>query len=295
MANRHYAKIGDVWKHLALAQLLQTQAPAVYWESHAGAADYALTHSLARDYGAYYFFDNAQRSERLLRTPYYEILRSLASGAGELRTYPGSPLIAMRVLKDAAARFLFCDIDQDSLSTIQRRADELRLAARVETEQANGVTALSRETSVLSQADAPRIFAHLDPYLPFAKDDDGLNTADVFCELTAKGAHVMVWYGFSSEDEAAVLMKEIRVVASDHRICPADHRLWRGEIALVAMHDPDFDINPGVMGCGVLCSNFTEDALMSCAKLGTELGRIYSDAKFPDGSTGALEFRQPSF
>jgi len=126
VANRHYAKIGDVWKHLALAQLLQTQAPAAYWESHAGAADYALTHSLARDYGAYYFFDNAQRSEGLLRTPYYEILRSLASGAGELRTYPGSPLIAMKVLKDAATRFLFCDIDRDSLSTTQRRTGETR-------------------------------------------------------------------------------------------------------------------------------------------------------------------------
>jgi hypothetical protein len=201
----------------------------------------------------------------------------------------------MRVLKDAASRFLFCDIDQDSLSTIHRRADELSLAARVETEQANGVTTLGREITELSPADAPLIFAHLDPYLPFANDDEGRNAADLFCKLTARGAHVMVWYGFSSDDEAAVLMKEIRAVAAAHRVCPSDHRLWRGEIALVAMHNPDFDINPGVMGCGVLCSNFAEDALMSCAKLGTELGRIYSDAKFPDGSTGALEFRQPPF
>ena len=278
-----------------MAQLLQTQAPAAYWESHAGAADYELTHSLARNYGAYYFFHNVHRSERLLRTPYYEILRSLASGVDEPRTYPGSPLIAMRMLKDSASRFLFCDVDQDSLSTIHRRADELKLAARVETDQGNGVTTLGREISVRSLADAPRIFAHLDPYLPFANDDDGRDTVDLFCELTAKGALVMMWYGFSSDDEAAVLMKEIRAVSTAHRMRPADHRFWRGEIALAAMHDPDFDINPGVMGCGVLCSNFAEDALMSCAKLGTELGRIYSDAKFPDGSTGALEFQQPPF
>ena len=88
---------------------------------------------------------------------------------------------------------------------------------------------------------------------------------------------------------------EIRAIATARRICPADHRLWRGEIALGAMHDPDFDINPSVIGCGVLCSNFAEDALMSCAKLGTMLGRIYSDARFPDGSTGALGFWQPPF
>jgi len=53
---------------------------------------------------------------------------------------------------------------------------------------------------------------------------------------------------------------------------PADHRLWRGGIVLAAMHNPDFDINPGVMGCGVLCSDFAEDILMPCAKLGTEPG-----------------------
>lgn len=67
----------------------------------------------------------------------------------------------MRVRKGAASRFLFCAIDQDSLSTIHRRADELRLAARVETEQANGVTTLGREISVLSLADAPGISAPL--------------------------------------------------------------------------------------------------------------------------------------
>jgi len=27
MANRHYGKIGDVWKHLVLAELLQSEAP----------------------------------------------------------------------------------------------------------------------------------------------------------------------------------------------------------------------------------------------------------------------------
>ena len=57
--------------------------------------------------------------------------------------------------------------------------------------------------SVRSRVDAPRIFAHLDPYLPFANDDDGRNTVDLFCELTEKGALVMMWYGFSSDEERA--------------------------------------------------------------------------------------------
>jgi 23S rRNA (adenine2030-N6)-methyltransferase len=295
MANRHYGKIGDVWKHLILAELLQSEAPAEYWESHAGAADYALTHSVARDYGAYYFFRNAQRSERLQRTPYFRILRSLACGTDELRNYPGSTLLAMLALKETASQCFFCDLDQSSLSTIRQRAAQLGIGARVETEHADGVKTLGRKISELPAADAARIFVHLDPYLPLATDDNGRSSADLFWELAAKGARAMLWYGFGSEDELAVLMKGLRAAVAAHGLRAADHRIWRGEIVLAAMHDPDFDINPGVMGCGVLCSNLSAKAVAACKELGVELARLYAHAKFPDGSTGALEFRQHTF
>ena len=195
-----------------MAQLLQTQAPAAYWESHAGAADYVLTHSLARNYGAYYFFYNAHRSERLLCTPYYEILRSLASGVDEPRTYPGSPLIAMRMLKDAASRFLFCDVDQDSLSTIHRRADELKLAAR------------RNRTRKRSDDAGPR-----DP-----------------CTVTSRCAA----YFRSPGPVSAVCQR------------PADHRLWRGEIALAAMHDPDFDSTQALWAAVFFAA--TSPRMLSC-------------------------------
>jgi hypothetical protein len=38
MANRHFGKIGAVWKHLALAEILAGENPRAYWESHAGCA-----------------------------------------------------------------------------------------------------------------------------------------------------------------------------------------------------------------------------------------------------------------
>ena len=295
MANRHYGKIGDVWKHLVLAELLHSEAPAEYWESHAGAADYALTHSVARNYGAYYFFRHARRSERLRRTPYYKLLYTLACGTHELPVYPGSPFIAMLLLKESAGRFLFCDVDRDSLSKIRQRADQLGLAARVETEHCDGVTMLGRKISGLPEADAARVFAHLDPYLPFAADEEGRSTADLFRELTAKGARAMLWYGFGSEDDHAHLMKGFGVAAGAQRMHATRGAIWRGEIVLAAMHNPDFDINPGVMGCGVLCGNRNDGAIAACAELGEELARTYADAKFPDGSSGALEFRQQRF
>jgi hypothetical protein len=38
MANVHYAKIGDGWKHLFLAEVLRIECPRRYWESHAGSS-----------------------------------------------------------------------------------------------------------------------------------------------------------------------------------------------------------------------------------------------------------------
>ena len=58
MANRHFGKIGDVWKHRPLAEILNIGTPRRYWESHAEAARYPLTHSHERDYGIYHFLDS---------------------------------------------------------------------------------------------------------------------------------------------------------------------------------------------------------------------------------------------
>ena len=45
MAKGHYARIGDVWKHLPLAEVLSIERPGRYWESHAGPSSYSLTRS----------------------------------------------------------------------------------------------------------------------------------------------------------------------------------------------------------------------------------------------------------
>ena len=43
--NTHFAELGDVWKHLPLAEILRINLPRQYWETHAGSASYALTES----------------------------------------------------------------------------------------------------------------------------------------------------------------------------------------------------------------------------------------------------------
>jgi len=34
--NNHFAELGDVWKHLPLAEILRINPPRQYWETHAG-------------------------------------------------------------------------------------------------------------------------------------------------------------------------------------------------------------------------------------------------------------------
>jgi len=59
MANRHFAELGDVWKHLPLAEVLRLNPPQSYWETHAGSLCYPLTASPTRVHGALRFLKRA--------------------------------------------------------------------------------------------------------------------------------------------------------------------------------------------------------------------------------------------
>jgi 23S rRNA (adenine2030-N6)-methyltransferase len=97
MANIHYARIGDVWKHLPLAEVLAVERPGSYWESHAGSSSYPLTRSPQRDYGVFLFLERADRSKALKGSAYRRLLYLRESG-GIPPAYPGSPMIAMEML-----------------------------------------------------------------------------------------------------------------------------------------------------------------------------------------------------
>jgi len=99
MANVHYASIGDVWKHLPLAEILQIECPRRYWETHSGSSSYPLTRSPERDYGAFAFLERGGHSPELEGSSYRRLLARHVGG--EVPTYPGSPLIAMELLGSA--------------------------------------------------------------------------------------------------------------------------------------------------------------------------------------------------
>jgi 23S rRNA (adenine2030-N6)-methyltransferase len=197
MANVHYASIGDVWKHLTLAEILRIEHPLCYWETHSGSSSYPLTHSPERDYGAFAFLEQAGRSPGLEGSAYWRLLARHRGGRAP--TYPGSPLIAMELLGDIGGHFLFCDLDGESLSNI---ADDSRVLGVplgcVRLVEGDGVSNLADELSGLTEDKAAGTFLLVDPYRPLELNSEGETPLDLFAHAAQRGVGCMLWYGFDA-------------------------------------------------------------------------------------------------
>jgi 23S rRNA (adenine2030-N6)-methyltransferase len=294
MANRHFGNIGDIWKHLPLAEILAIEKPQRYWESHAGSAEYPLRHSRARDYGIYYLLAHASDSLDVGGSSFVCLLEGARTAEEPLTVYPGSPGIAMEMV-GSGAWYFFCDIDGASLKIIRQKARSLGLpAGRLRCAKADGVATLLKSAVRLPQEQASSTLALIDPCAgdePFVKRDGRPSPMDLFSLLAALGAKAILWYSFDSLAERQAAWEAMRASLGEHGVGPGAKGLWCGEICLRAIGDACRDFNPGVMGCGILCSNLSEEAVSASSRLGHELSRVYSGASFPGGRSGAFDFR----
>src|SRR5918995_621415 len=287
MANVHYAKIGDVWKHLPLAEILARERPGRYWESHAGSSTYPLTRSPERDYGVFLFLERAGRSSALKGSAYRRLLDPRERGRTP-PTYPGSPLIAMELLGGAGGRFVFCDLDDASLSNIAEDARALGLpAGRVRLVQGDGVSILDGELARLTEDDVAGTFLHVDPYRPLEPGRGGETPLRLFARAAERGGGCMLWYGFDATSDRAIVLDALR-----ERIAG---RAWYGEVSLRAEDLSEVGFDPGVLGCGVVMCNVSQEALAACSRLGEGLAEVYAGARLPNGRDGALEFEEGTF
>ena len=298
MANVHYAQIGDVWKHLPLAEALGIGAPRRYLESHAGSSNYPLTPSRERSYGVLHFVSEAARSPVLDGSAYRRLLMRYGEG-GAPKTYPGSPLIAMTLLgsDDGYARgqeFVFCDLDAGSLSTISEDARELGLPEdHLRLVEGDGIAAMGRELENLSREEAAATFLHADPYSPLKAGDDGATSLDLLGRAAALGTKCMLWYGFDSRRDRDEMLGALNLCGAAMREEAGDHRrLWFGEISLRANDLSEVGFDSGVLGCGVVLCNVGEETLRVCARLGEELASIYDGTRLPGGADGSLAFER---
>ena len=288
--NVHYGKIGDIWKHLPLAEILSIEKPAMYWDPYAGSAEYPLTHSWERDYGVFHFLEKAGQTPDLCDSVFLQLLIRLQNAEGKPAVYPGSPNLAMTLL-GRSAEYLFCDTDSRGIDSIRRVArtrglPDTRARCLVE----DGIAAIQKNLSETSDQSLADLFALIDPYDPFERSRDGIHAADLFFRMTSKGAKAMLWYGWDTSEAREQIWTLLRESCRSQG--PKGMRsYWCGEIALAEGDGLDRSACPGVNGCGVLCANLSGISVRACTKLGNSLVATYHDARLPDNHSGAINFR----
>jgi 23S rRNA (adenine2030-N6)-methyltransferase len=292
MANEHFGRIGDIWKHLPLAQILSIERPSRYWESHAGSAQYPLTHSPERDYGIFHLLQHADESGDLRSSAYWRLLDGLRV-KDSLPYYPGSPMIAMLLLQPDQVDYCFCDLDGESLTNILEHARRLGIRdSDINCVKDDGVPALFHAAEGLSTENAAHTFTHIDPYEPFDESGSGCPApVDLFCGLSGRGLKTMLWYGFDSHEHRALCHDRIRRSLADANLDPASIGLWCGEIVLSIINEPNCQFDPGVRGgCGILTANLSAEAVSACLQLGKGLEPAYETTTLPTGHSGAVRF-----
>ncbi len=279
MANIHFGQIGDVWKHLALADVVGIERPRRYWETHAGSADYPNTRSWEREYAVYRFFERAPDDPDLAGCAYLRILRRQAVAEGGPARYPGSALVAMDMLGDTAT-YLLCDLDPTSVASLDEAARGLDLSDTVRVVRADGLATVWEAAQAL-HGDASTTFVMVDPYDPLERSTDGMDAIDLLTRLAVGGFQVVLWYGYREPAEREALMARASEVTGVS-VTAADlaTSVIRGETTL----------DPGVPGCGLMMANLGTGAIDRVAFLGRALEGIYAGALMPDGTPGDLRF-----
>lgn len=252
--NKHFATLGDVWKHLPLAEMLRVNPPRHYWETHAGSASYPLTVSPPRLHGALHFLACAPGDPALQDCAYLQALRAMPD------IYPGSPTLATRALGGKAG-YIFCDIDPESAESL--RTAIAGLNARVI--EADGVSTITREVQ-RARVDPAGVLVLIDPFEPHERWVPGSRTPiELAAWLAGAGYRVFFWYAYDAVERRGWARQEIATLAPG-----VD--LWCGDTLMPASFI--YPGRPGAWGCGVVLANATSAEGDICRRLGQALERI---------------------
>ena len=243
----HAGGFADVHKHVVLTRILdylrQKPAPFRVIDSHAGLGRYDLSgpeaeHSgewragVGRVFAALREGAPTAAAKTLLQ-PYLDILAALNPG-GQLRSYPGSPLIAKALLR-ARDRLIACEI-------VPRAAVALKAALAGEA----NAKVLTLDGWMAVSANVPpkerRGVVIIDP--AYESSDDFLRLTDSLETAHRKwpGGIYMLWYPIKTRDAADALARRLRRLAVP--------KVLRSEIAL---GPPRGD--QGLVGSGLILVN----------------------------------------
>ncbi|WP_375776913.1 23S rRNA (adenine(2030)-N(6))-methyltransferase RlmJ [Bradyrhizobium sp. ma5] len=273
----HAGSFADVIKHIVLVRMLtylqEKQAPFRVIDTHAGAGLYDLTSSEAQRGGEWLTgiarLMHARLSEKALPLigPYLDIVRAF-NPRGELKAYPGSPLIARALLRPQD-RLTACEIEPAARKQL---IDALRRDAQARVVDLDGWMALP----AFVPPNERRGLVLIDP--PFEAKDEFERLASAFTAAFAKwptGAYLL-WYPVKSRRVSDELARSVAATAASSR--PAGKCL-RLEFSVAPQ-----EVDAGLVSTGLLIVN-------PPWTLAGELKIILPELEKPLGQGGAGRFR----
>jgi 23S rRNA (adenine2030-N6)-methyltransferase len=214
----HAGNFADVLKHIVLTRILlylqEKQAGFRVIDTHAGGGLYDLTGDEAQRSGEWKSgiarIVQARFSEKALPLvkPYLDIVRAFNTGA-ELKTYPGSPLIARALLRPQD-RLTACELEPGARKQL---IDALRRDSQARVVDLDGWTALTAFVPPKER----RGLVLIDP--PFEAGNEFAQLAGGFRAAFQKwptGSYLL-WYPVKSRRAADTLAREVALAAAGAR------------------------------------------------------------------------------
>ena len=239
----HAGNFADVFKHTILVGLLQAlkekATPLCYFDTHAGSGCYDLRGDAAQRTG-----EAAAGIQRLLADvptqpivrAYVDLVTALnAEGSGVLATYPGSPMIASRLMR-ADDRAVLCELQPGEAAALKAlfAADP-----RIGVHQRNGYAALG----ALLPPKERRGLVLIDP--PFEAQDDEFRSVEAALatalERWPTGVYA-IWYPIKRREATRPFLRWF-----------AARRIRKTLVAELLLHADDSPLR--LNGCGMVIVN----------------------------------------
>lgn len=270
----HFGKQADVFKHLVLCEILQTEKPQVYVETNSASAIYRMSHTVEQQYGIYHFLEKANK-EKFLRNSIYYKLESIEMEKGN---YLGSPALAMNILEKRASQYIFFDIEKDALENIELYAGQIELETHIQTYHADSLERVIKLLPTLPKSS----FLHIDPYEIDKKGISGISYLDILIKATQAGIKCLLWYGFMTEDDKMHINQYII-----NRLKEEDIKEYTCiELIMNSIRKDTIICNPGILGSGILATNFSQESRNKILDFSSVLVNTYIFTRYKnyDGS-----------
>ncbi len=271
----HYGKPADVWKHLALCEVIRNEQPTVYVETNSACAEYVLSHTPEQQYGIYSFMDKAKDNADLRHTKYYE----LECPAMKQEKYIGSPGLAMGVLADSVKKYIFFDIQTTPLNNVTAFAKAHQLSDKVVTIKQDSIIGALDLLPVLPAS----TLMHIDPYAVNEPSTNGYDYMDLFVKATKKGLMCFLWYGFNTLNEKKYLNDFISGKFSNK----STENLSCTELVMDIIQPDAIPCNPGILGSGLLTSNLSKPSVSAISDYAKSLVKLYENTQY-NGYKGSV-------